>query len=99
MQKKLGTRIASGILAALMFTQTVVATGITAYAADATSSSNSIVDEAQTEISGTNSLILDDDSESTSVDEKTENDDGTGQNSSEQNGGGFLIPPLNKLPS
>lgn len=83
MQKKLGTRIASGLLAALMFAQTVATTGITAFAADAASSSNYLVDDAQTETSGTSSLALDDGSEGNSVDEKTENDDGTGQNGSD----------------
>lgn len=83
MQKKLGTRIASGLLAALMFAQTVATTGITAFAADGASSSNYLVDDAQTETSGTSSLALDDGSEGNSVDEKTENDDGTGQNGSD----------------
>lgn len=83
MQKKLGTRIASGLLAALMFAQTVATTGITAFAADAASSSNYLVDDAQTETSGTSSLALDDGSEGNSVNEKTENDDGTGQSSSD----------------
>ena len=61
MQKKLGTRIASGILAALMFAQTVTTTGLTALAVDATSSSNYVVDETQAETSTSTEIVLDED--------------------------------------
>ena len=82
MQKKLGTRIASGILAALMFAQTVTTTGLTAFATDAASSSNYVMNETQTETSGAGSLSLDDSSESTSA-EQTEKEDGAAQSNSD----------------
>ena len=61
MQKKLGTRIASGILAALMFAQTVTTTGLTVLAEDVTSSSNYVVDDSQAETSNSTEIVLDED--------------------------------------
>lgn len=61
MQKKLGTRIASGILAALMFAQTVTTTGLTVFAEDVTSSSNYVVDDSQAETSNSTEIVLDED--------------------------------------
>lgn len=67
MQKKLGTRIASGILAALMFAQTVTTTGLTVFAADAASSSNYVMDESPAETSSSTEIVLDESGSSSTV--------------------------------
>lgn len=82
MQKKLGTRIASGILAALMFAQTASTAGITALAADAASSSNYVVSETQAENSGSSSITVDTGDKSKPADGQV-NEDGTVQDNND----------------
>ena len=71
MPKKLGTRIASGLIAALMFMQTVSSSVVTAYAADVTSGSDVVSSDVQSDTSDVDILNTDDGSEG----EQTPNDE------------------------
>ena len=56
MPKKLGTRIASGLIAALMFMQTISTSVVTAYAADVTSGSDVVSSDVPSDTSTANTL-------------------------------------------
>ena len=71
MPKKLGTRIASGLIAALMFMQTVSSSVVTAYAADVTSGSDVVSSDVPSDTSDVDILNTDDGSEG----EQTPNDE------------------------